>query len=62
MPTAKPVVVIRQSARDQTFIRNLARRGLSLNEINRRCMERMLWDGPMPLMEEIEAIIKDAKK
>ncbi len=41
------------TARNVSFIRLKAEQGLSANEIYRRCMERMVWDGAFPSVSEI---------
>ena len=49
-----------QSPRNQRFIALKASQGLSVNEIYRRCLERLTWDGPLPTIHEIESISRAA--
>lgn len=49
---------VRQSPRDQRFIRNLARNGKTINQIYVIGFERFGWDGPIPTLEEIATIIE----
>lgn len=48
---------MRQTARNRNYIRRLHARGLPPGTIYLRVLERMTWDGPLPSVDEISAII-----
>lgn len=43
----------RITPRNESYIRKLAQRGLSPNQIAVRCAERLVWDGPLPTADDI---------
>ena len=49
--------MLHQTPRNLHFIRTRDRQGLSVDEIYRRVLERMAWDGPYPNMADIAAIV-----
>lgn len=59
LDAAERIAFSRISPRNRHYIRIRYRQGLTVNEIWRRCHERLIWDGPLPSVKDIEIVIKD---